>query len=64
LTEELLCDGSISISVTEENITSIQKSGSATFSIDEVKMLGKKSMEIGKKLRKELDLWQYLIQKD
>ena len=64
LTEELLCDGSISISVTENNITSIQKSGSATFSIDEVKMLGKKSMEIGKKLRKELDLWQYLIQKE
>ena len=64
LTEELLCDGSISISVTEKNITSIQKSGSATFSIDEIKMLGKKSLEIGKKLRKELDLWQYLIKKE
>jgi len=64
LTEELLCDGSISISVTEKNVTSIQKSGSATFSIDEIKMLGKKSMEIGKKLRKELNLWQYLIQKE
>ena len=63
LTEELLSDGSISISVTENKITSIQKSGSATFSIDEIKMLCEKSIEIGKKLRKELDLWQYLIQK-
>lgn len=64
LTEELLSDGRISISVTENNITSIQKSGAATFSIEEVKMLGEKSMEIGKKLRKELDLWQYLIKKE
>lgn len=64
LTEELLSDGRISISVTEKNVTSIQKSGSATFSIEEVKMLAEKSMEMGKKLRKELDLWQYLIQKE
>jgi exosome complex component RRP42 len=59
LPEELVCDGRISISVTESKITSIQKSGSATFSIDEVKMLGKKAMEIGKSLRDKLDLWQY-----
>ncbi|GAH48670.1 unnamed protein product, partial [marine sediment metagenome] len=39
LPEELVCDGKISISVTENKITSIQKSGSATFSIDEIKML-------------------------
>ncbi|MFX1276643.1 MAG: exosome complex protein Rrp42 [Promethearchaeota archaeon] len=64
LTEELLSDGRISISVTEDKITSIQKSGAATFSIEEIKMLGEKSLEIGKKLRKELDLWQYLIQKE
>ncbi|MBA7635654.1 hypothetical protein ES703_43258 [subsurface metagenome] len=52
LPEELVCDGKISISVTENKITSIQKSGSATFSIDEIKMLGKKSLEFGKKIKK------------
>jgi len=60
LPEELVCDGKISISVTEKKITSIQKSGAATFSIDEIKNLGEKSLEIGKKLRKDLDLLQYL----
>ncbi|MFX1417350.1 MAG: exosome complex protein Rrp42 [Promethearchaeota archaeon] len=60
LPEELVCDGKISISTTEDKITSIQKSGAATFSIDEIKMLGKKSLEIGQKLRKKLNLWQYL----
>ena len=59
LPEELVSDGKISISVTEDKITSIQKSGAATFSIDEIKMLGKKSLEIGKKLRKDLNLLQY-----
>ena len=59
LPEELVCDGRISISVTENSITSIQKSGSSTFSIDEIKMLGKKSLETGKKLRNKLNLWQY-----
>jgi exosome complex component RRP42 len=59
LPEELVCDGRISISVTEDKITSIQKSGYATFSLDEIKMLGKKSMEIASKVRKELNLWQY-----
>ncbi|MFX0002418.1 MAG: exosome complex protein Rrp42 [Candidatus Hodarchaeota archaeon] len=59
LPEELVSDGKISISVTENKITSIQKSGAATFSIDEIKMLGKKSLEIGKKLRKDLNLLQY-----
>ena len=60
LPEELVCDGKISISVTEDKITSIQKSGAATFTIDEIKMLGSKSLEIGKKLRKELNPLQYL----
>ncbi len=64
LPEELVCDGKISISVTEEKITSIQKSGAATFSIDEIKTLGKKSLEIGKKLRKDLNLLQYLSKID
>ncbi len=59
LAEELVCDGKISISVTEDKITSIQKSGAATFSIEEIKILGKKSIDIGKKLRNELNLLQY-----
>ncbi|MFX1479055.1 MAG: hypothetical protein ACFFCI_13065, partial [Promethearchaeota archaeon] len=59
LPEELMCDGKISISVTEDKITSIQKSGAATFSIDEIKDLCKKSLEIGQNLRKELNLPQY-----
>ncbi|MHA2393446.1 MAG: exosome complex protein Rrp42 [Promethearchaeota archaeon] len=59
LSEELVSEGRISISVTENKITSIQKSGVATFSIDEIKMLSKKSLEIGKKLRKDLNLLQF-----
>ncbi|MHA1913879.1 MAG: exosome complex protein Rrp42 [Promethearchaeota archaeon] len=59
LPEELISEGKMSISVTENKITSIQKSGVATFSIEEIKMLGKKSMEIGRKLRKDLNLLQY-----
>jgi len=59
LPEELVSDGRISISVTETQITSIQKSGGTTFSFDEIQMLAKKSMEIGKQLRKDLDLLQY-----
>ena len=50
----------MSISVTEDKITSIQKSGAATFSIEEIKMLGDKSLEAGQKLRKDLNLLQYL----
>ena len=61
LSEELVSDGRISISVTEDKITSIQKSGAATFSMEETKMLINKSLEIGKKLRKDLDLWQYIV---
>ena len=61
LPEELVCDGRISISVTEDKIVSIQKSGVATFSIEEVEMLTKKSMAFGKKLRKDLNLWQYKV---
>ncbi len=64
LPEELVCDGKISISVTEEKITSIQKSGAATFSIEEIKDLGEKSLKIGKKLRKDLNLLQYLSKND
>jgi exosome complex component RRP42 len=60
LPEELVCDGKISFSATQKKITSIQKSGIATFSIDEIKMLADKSLEISRKLRKDLDLLQYL----
>lgn len=59
LPEELVSDGRISISVTEDKITSIQKSGVATFTIDEIKMVAEKSLEIGKKLRKEMNFLQY-----
>jgi exosome complex component RRP42 len=59
LSEELVCDGKLSISVTENNVSSIQKSGAATFTFDEVNMLTKKALEIGQKLRKDLNLWQY-----
>jgi len=31
----------------------------ATFSIDEIKSLSRKAKEIGDKLRKDLNLWQY-----
>lgn len=61
LPEELICEGRMSISVTENKVTSIQKSGPATYSFDEIKMLCQKSMEIGKKVRKDLDLWQYKV---
>ncbi|MHA1150240.1 MAG: exosome complex protein Rrp42 [Promethearchaeota archaeon] len=61
LAEELVSDGRLSISVTEDKITSLQKSGTATFSFDEINELGKKAIELGKKLREDLDFWQYLI---
>jgi len=61
LPEELVCDGKISVSVTEDKITSIQKSGAATFSLDEIRMLGKKSIEIGRELRNKLNFWQYKV---
>ena len=59
LPEELVNDGRLTISVTENEITSIQKSGSATFTSEEVKLLGEKAFEIAGNLRKDLDLWQY-----
>ncbi len=64
LSEELISDGRITISVSEDKITSIQKSGAATFSIEEIKILAKKAMEKGKQIRKDLDLWQYLVKED
>lgn len=60
LPEELICDGKISISCTEKNVTSVQKSGSATFSLDEIKMLFEKSIEIARNLRSKLNLTQYI----
>ncbi len=46
LSEELVSDGSISISVTENKITSIQKSGVAMFNVEELKLLSRKAIEI------------------
>ncbi|MBY9007998.1 MAG: exosome complex protein Rrp42 [Candidatus Lokiarchaeota archaeon] len=59
LPEELVIDGRITISVTEKEITSIQKSGTATFTREEIKILGEKAFENAKKIRKDLDFWQY-----
>jgi exosome complex component RRP42 len=64
LAEELVCDGRITISVTKDDITSIQKSGSATFTFEEIKILGKKAFEIASNLRSKLDLWQYEIKNE
>jgi exosome complex component RRP42 len=63
LPEELVCEGRISISVTKDKIVSVQKSGVATFSIEEIQELIKRSMEIGKEIRNKLDLWQYKVNK-
>lgn len=64
LPEELVSEGKISISVAEDRITSIQKSGTATFSIEEIQILSKKSIEIASALKKDLDLWQYKVKYD
>jgi len=63
LPEELVCEGRISISVTKDKIVSIQKSGVATFSIEEIQGLIKRSMELGREIRNKLDLWQYKVDK-
>lgn len=59
LPEELVADGTVTFSCTEGNITSIQKSGAATFTFEEIRELGKKAMDISKDLREKLDPWQY-----
>ncbi len=60
LPEQLVSEGRLTISVTEDNITSIQKSGTTTFTFDQIKFLSKKAFEIAGDLREELDLWQYI----
>ncbi|TXT62025.1 MAG: Exosome complex component Rrp42 [Promethearchaeota archaeon] len=62
LPEQLVCEGFLTISVSSSDITSIQKSGVATFTPEEVKMLSKKAFEIADDLRNKLDLWQYATQ--
>lgn len=64
LPEQLVSDGRITFSVTEDNITSIQKSGTTTFTTDQVKMLSEKAFEIAGELRDKLDLWQYNSKKE
>jgi exosome complex component RRP42 len=62
LPEELVCDGRVTFSVTKNHITSIQKSGAkATFTIEEIKTLGKKAFEVADELREKLNLWQYKV---
>ncbi len=61
LTEQLVMDGRITFAFDDNgNLVSLQKGGLATFSIDEIKLLSRKAKEIGDKLRKDLDLWQYI----
>lgn len=60
LTEELVMDGRITFAYDDDgNIVSLQKGMDVTFSIDEIKTLGRKGKDIADKLRKDLDLWQY-----
>jgi exosome complex component RRP42 len=64
LPEQLVCEGRVTISVTEDKITSIQKSGITTFTTEQVKKLSNKAFEIAGELREKLDLWQYTTQKE
>jgi exosome complex component RRP42 len=64
LAEELVSEARISISVTKDKIVSIQKSGPATFSFEEIQELTKKSMELGKEIRNQLNLRQYTVNYD
>ena len=61
LTEEMVLDGSISFAVDEKKqITSIQKYGEATWTVDEIMDTSKKAVEIADELRKKLNLRQYV----
>jgi len=61
LSEELIKDGSIAFAVDEKKqITSIQKYGSATWTVDEIMEISQKAIEIADDLRKKLNLRQYV----
>ncbi|MHA1519703.1 MAG: exosome complex protein Rrp42 [Promethearchaeota archaeon] len=60
LPEEMVLDGSIAFAVDEKKqVTSIQKYGSCTWSIEEIMETSAKAVEIADELRKKLDLRQY-----
>ena len=60
LSEELIMDGSIAFAVDEKKqITSIQKYGNATWTVEEIMEISQKAIEIADGLRKSLNLRQY-----
>ncbi len=60
LPEELILDGSIAFAVDEKKqITSIQKYGNATWTVDEIMEISEKAIEIADDLRKKMNLRQY-----
>ena len=61
ISEELCLDGSIAFAVDEKKqVTSIQKYGSAVWTVEEIITLSKKAIEIGDNLRQKLNLRQYV----
>lgn len=65
LSEELVMDGSIAFAIDEkQQITSIQKYGSATWTIDEIMETGQKAIKIADELRTKLNLRQYVPKLD
>jgi exosome complex component RRP42 len=61
LAEELCLDGRIAFAVDErQHVTSIQKYGSAVWSVEEIMTLTKKAIEIADGLREKLNLRQYI----
>ena len=60
LPEQLIMDGSIAFAVDEKKqITSIQKYGNATWTVDEIMEISEKAIEIADDLRKKMNLRQY-----
>lgn len=60
LSEEMVLDGSIAFAVDEkQQVTSIQKYGNATWSVEEIMDTSKKAIEIADEIRKKLNLRQH-----
>ena len=61
LSEELVLDGSVAFAIDEKKqITSIQKYGSAPWSVKEILEMGQKAVKIADDLRAKLNLRQYI----